>query len=390
MSEGLAPSMQGKVANSQVSNPVSAALEALKSGKDVEQTVYGSSSPSKSLEESASPEGTGKTFSEAFMSGELDEQGSEVVSEESSQESLQPESSTEEQAKEASKDVEEIIISDETGRKKITVDWNDRTKLKRYVEMAAGARKAIAKADTLTKRIAELETQANESREFKDSWTAVENAYSKEGLRGLINLVTGDSQGYEKLVQKELQRAEFRKTATPGELERLDLEEKLQAEARERAKLQQQIESIGREAKADKESALQKSLEAHVTPAFNKHRFAGKLGDQKAEERLDRSIWRDAVDSITALPDHVELTPALIDQHFREAANSYRKLITKTAEEKTKQVIQTKKAAAQESAATMAMKGMKTNSASEDFRSNIRKGDLTSALTSVLTGKLRL
>jgi hypothetical protein len=387
MSEGIAPSMQGKIVNSQVSNPVTAALDALKSGKDVESTVYGSSSPSKSSEEPTPSEGFEKSFTESFMDGE---EGSEASQSEGQQKDLPssldeivPENA---EAKDANKDVEEIIISDESGRKKITVDWNDRTKLKKYVEMAAGMRKFQAERDRVK---AELSKVQSESREYVDSWTAIETAYSKEGIKGLINLVTGEADGYDKLLQRELGKLKARETATPSELERMDLEEKFQREARERQKLQAQVEAQLKKATEEREQASLKSLESRVLPAFEKHRFAGKLGDAKVEDRLDKAIWRETLEVLENYPDHVELTPSMIEKEFREASNTYRKLINKQAEEKTKQVIQKKKVAAQETAAVKAMSGMRSNDARDAFKNDIRKGDLTSALTSVLTGKFK-
>jgi hypothetical protein len=387
MSEGIAPSMQGKIVNSQVSNPVTAALDALKSGKDVENTVYGSSSPSKSSEESTPSEGFEKSFTESFMDGE---EGSEASQSEGQQKDLPssldeivPENA---EAKDANKDVEEIIISDESGRKKITVDWNDRTKLKKYVEMAAGMRKFQAERDRVK---AELSKVQSDSREYVDSWTAIETAYSKEGIKGLINLVTGEADGYDKLLQRELGKLKARETATPSELERMDLEEKFQREARERQKLQAQVEAQLKKATEEREQASLKSLESRVLPAFEKHRFAGKLGDAKVEDRLDKAIWRETLEVLENYPDHVELTPSMIEKEFREASNTYRKLINKQAEEKTKQVIQKKRVAAQETAAVKAMSGMRSNDARDAFKSDIRKGDLTSALTSVLTGKFK-
>jgi hypothetical protein len=387
MSEGIAPSMQGKIVNSQVSNPVTAALDALKSGKDVESTVYGSSSPSKSSEEPTPSEGFEKSFTESFMDGE---EGSEASQSEGQQKDLPssldeivPENA---EAKDANKDVEEIIISDESGRKKITVDWNDRTKLKKYVEMAAGMRKFQAERDRVK---AELSKVQSESREYVDSWTAIETAYNKEGIKGLINLVTGEADGYDKLLQRELGKLKARETATPSELERMDLEEKFQREARERQKLQAQVEAQLKKATEEREQASLKSLESRVLPAFEKHRFAGKLGDAKVEDRLDKAIWRETLEVLENYPDHVELTPSMIEKEFREASNTYRKLINKQAEEKTKQVIQKKKVAAQETAAVKAMSGMRSNDARDAFKNDIRKGDLTSALTSVLTGKFK-
>lgn len=133
-------------------------------------------------------------------------------------------------------------------------------------------------------------------------------------------------------------------------------------------------------------------MESKVHPSFDRYRFAGKLGDEVVEARLDQAVWDQALKRLEEYPDHVELTPNIIEKEFRDISNSFRKIITKQAEVKAQKVVTNKKIAAQENAATAAMSSMMGNTAqsSEKFKTDIRKGDLTSALRDLMTGRFKL
>lgn len=379
-----------KTANPVVDNPVASALDALKSGKDVETAVYGSSSAPKAEAGASLPaEADESGFNvDSFMSGDeapvqQDNSIEGGVSEESTLDEKVPNSASTPTA-----DIEEIIITDDSGKKKLKVDWSDRERLKKYVQQAAGMRKFQAERDQLTTKLKTIEP---EYQDLKKSWGAIEEAFSKGGIKALVNLLANDAQGYDKHLQAEITRIRAREAATPAELERMDLEEKLSLERKERELLQKRVEEDLRRSQEEREVASLKSLEAQVHPAFDKYRFAGKLGDDVVEARLDQAVWDQALKRLEEYPDDVELTPSLIDREFRDVANSFRKIINKQAEVKANKVVTSKKIAAQESAAAVAVNGMMANTAqsAEKFKQDIRKGDLTSALRDMMTGKFK-
>lgn len=383
---------QTPVVNAVVENPVNAALDALKSGQDPELAVYGKSGTinptpdevdtetSAESEPSFNPEDEG-----SWLSGE-----SQESSEAESEESEKPEEITDEPSqpqKKQAADIEEIIISDEEGRKKVKVDWSDREKLKKYVQMAAGMRKFQAERDRLQ---AELKNSQPRLQELESSWKAIEQAYQQEGIRGLVNLLSNRPDGYDQWITQEYQRRKERENASPAQIEKMDLEEKLATERRAREQLAKKVEDDMKRAEAEREQAAQKALEAKLHPAFDKYRFAGKLGDRAVEDQYDRAIWNLAISRLEEIPDTVELTSQLVEKEFRTVAMNFRKMINQQAEKKATAVVNQKKVAAQEKVATSAVNGMRNSGAADAFKSDIKKGDFTSALRSVLTGKVRL
>lgn len=363
-----------------VSNPVSAAIDALKGGRSVEEAVYGTVS---SGSKSAAPTSASNSSAEDALEGATDGNDETGVSLPSALDNV---SDSVEAA--TPKDIEEIIITDDSGRKKVTVDWKDREKLKKYVQMAAGMRKYQVERDKATSELSELKPKYTD---LAQSWEAVESAFSSGGVRGLIDLLAGPG-GYDKHLQAELQRVQTRQTATPSELERMDLEERLSTERKEREKLSRQVEDNLKKAQEKEEASSMKALESVVHPAFDKHRFAGKLGDAVVEAQLDQAVWDQAIKRLEQYPESFELTSAVIEKEFREVSNAFRKIINKQSEQKVQKVIANKKVAAQEAAAAKVMRGYspKTSPNAEKFKSDMRSGNLVSALTDFMTGKIKL
>lgn len=372
--------------NPVVKNPVDAALSALQGGQDVSAAVYGEPS-----------EGAGETIDAADISGtesigdlmDKVESGTEESTEGTETPSaLDAVTDDSEEAAASSSDIEDVIVSDDSGRKKVKVDWNDREKLKKYVQMAAGMRKFQAERDRLNKELSDIQPKYQD---LANSWQAIEDAFSSNGIKGLINLLGGDNEAYDRHIQAEFNRLKSRESASPSELERMDLEERLSSERRERERLAKQVEDNLKKAQEKEETASMKALESIVHPAFDKHRFAGKLGDDVVEARLDQAVWDQALKRLEDYPDDISLTPGIVEKEFRDVANSFRKIINKQAEQKAQKVVTNKKVAAQEAAAAKAMSGYKpkTTQAAEKFKSDIRGGNLVSALSDLMTGKIK-
>lgn len=361
-------------------NAVQAAIEALQSGKDVEAAVYGEGSASPQLEDTESSE---TSFTSQFMD---EESTTEVGQEATPVSSKEPSPDSKAPAKAAAGDIEEVVFSDGEGRKKVKVDFSDREKMKKYVEMAFGMRKFQAERDKLK---AESSTLRKEHEDLKQTWQALEEAYGKGGLRGLVNLLNGSQDAYDKHIESEYSRRRAKEDASPAELKLIEAEERAQRAEEERVRLQNEQKSFMDNIKREKEKAEEESTRAVVTPAFNKYRFAGKLGDSVLETRLDKAIWTQTMSQLAEYSED-EITPALIDKEFRETAATFRRMVQKQTDQTVKKVIEGKKAAAAESAAAKATSGMRMSNDTESFKDEIRKGNLGSALARMMSGKVKL
>ncbi len=305
---------------------------------------------------------------------EIDAQEATNQEQESSEEGQTEES----QSQEAAPAVEELVITGPNGQKqKIQVDWNDKEKLKKYIHAAAGMRKFQAERDNALK---ELKAFKEQSTDVEQSWNAVKGAFEQEGLKGIINLFTNRPDGYDLFLKQELYKQQRKAEASPEELKQIELEEKLEREQKAREQLEKKVQQTLEQSTKEKEAATVAELQSRINPVFDRYRFAGRLGDEAAEQVLDTALWNQTKERLAQYPDDMEVTPQLIDKEFRAVASTLRKVIQKQAEKKTEQVIQTKKTQAATKAAAMATKGYQPGNQKDSIRKSVENNDMLGAL----------
>jgi hypothetical protein len=188
---------------------------------------------------------------------------------------------------------EVITISDDKGRRKIEIDFSNREQLKKYVQMAHGARKWQTERDQALARLKERETK--ESERDKD-WQSLEEAF-QSGYEHLIDRLAGRQGAFDEYVAQRQQRTHLQKTNPEAfaALQAKDLADKLakdlEKEKSENAKFKKSITE-------EREQTEIKALEARVVPAFQKYRFADKLGNPNSEHRLDKMLWNDVMERL--------------------------------------------------------------------------------------------
>ncbi len=288
----------------------------------------------------------------------------------------------------SSADIEFIMAKDETGRKqKIEVNYSDKEAIKKAYAAAAGMRKFQAERDVERKAKAELEKKHTE---LNDVYSKLNDAFQKGGAKAVVALLGSGEQAWHEAVNTELKHRDYLDSLTPDEKYKLEIQEvkrvgqeQLKAEQTRREAFERQI------AEREEQTAL-RSLESKLNPAFDRYRFAGKLGDEQAESTIDEAIWTKVTNRLSELPDDVELTQGLIDKEFRAVADTYRKVINKQAETKVQKTIETKKVNATERAQVAATKGLKQSTGSKQFVDSIKSGDLASAWAALSSGKVKL
>lgn len=377
--------------NATVSNPVEAALNAFKAGADPEAAVYGGASSNPSPSSSNNPQLIPEDGDENSETGSDESSNTEGLQDASQAGDAGAESENVANAAGAPQEDTDshIYVTDESGRKKIKVDFSDKAKVKKAFEYAYGFRKMQAERDKSNAYVKQIEP---EYKELKQSWAAIDKAVQEGGLKGLVNLISGDEKAFDSLIEKEVGLRDWKKTATPSEIERYDAQEMAASEKRAREKLEKEFQGLRDNVAQTQSDAQMKMLESKVNPAFDKWRFAGKLNNPTLEEMLDKSIWTTALDNLEnarqklGIAEH-EMPASMIDQEFRKVRSAFEKVSSVQAETKTSQIMQQKKAAAQEKVVAHASKAMAKQTDAEAFASQIRGGNFVDAFRNALTGK---
>lgn len=358
------------------------ALELFKSGQDPMQAVE--DGPSGPYEESdPQPVNPGEVpgiATEAFNAPSGDEADSqsakpEVESGETLEASTESEDVEEDEAQLSSEenaepDTEIVTVTDHTGkRKKIKIDYTDRNSIKKAHQMMAGARKWQVERD-------QERSWRTENAPKVENWDRLEKIFSEEGSRGLINFLEDDPEAFSRLVDEDLAR----RNASPEEL----AEYQRQDEERARTRREEDFERRQNEL-AEREEAIEtQRLESQINPAFDRYRFAGKLGDEDQEHMLDEMVWNNALKKLEDYPEDTELTQAMIDREFRNVAMKVRKLVNTEAQKQTKKIVKQKKAKAAEQTQIAAKKGMGAERGAAEIRDSIRSGNVAGILSNIL------
>jgi len=273
---------------------------------------------------------------------------------------------------------EVITITDEKGKRRVEVDWNNKDQLKKYVQMAHGARKWQAERDQARSQVEKFSTELGE---MKSNWDVMNRTYQERGVEGLVDLLEGRSGAYKDVIKREMDRARFLERASPEEIEALHAKESAEKNAREVEKMKREYEEFKKQITEKEERAELASLESRVHPVFDKYRFAEKLGDANDEHMFDEMLWNSALKRLEPYEEQgLELTPELIEREFRSVASTIRKRIGLQAEKKAARVVEQKKKEATENVQTKVMSGYRAGGTAKEARDLIDSGNLTGLL----------
>lgn len=297
-------------------------------------------------------------------------------SEETSEEEANSEQSKAPEKTSESKEV--ITVTDEKGKKKITIDYSDKAKIRKAYEMAYGARKWQADRDAARNQAKELQGKVAE---LEGNFQTLEQIRNSRGIEGLIDVLEGRQGAYKEWLQKQIDRHEYLKKASPEEVELLNAREREESRDRELAKLRQELEDRDKKWQEAEERTELRALESRVHPVFDKYRFAGKLGSEDDEHVFDEMLWNSALKRLEPYEEQgLDLSPALIEREFRSVFNVLNKRMSAQAEKRASRAVAQKKQEATENVQSKVMSGYKQGGTAKEAIDMMNSGNLRGLL----------
>lgn len=327
---------------------------------------------------SSEPESSVSTFDTYLQSLEKPEEEAAPTPTPSTDAPPEVEAEATAEAKDEQPAKEEFFVTGPDGRKvKVVADYSDRDQIKKAYEQAAGMRKFQAERDAKTAAYAKLES---EHAPLKETWSKFEQAWQLGGMEGVVDLIAGKQGAFKSELEKYA-------NATPDE--RIQMERQLADEKVRRAETQRQAEIDQKLKMVDERLAMadEKETRALVTPAFQKHRFAGQLGDSVAEQHLDKAVWAEALDRLDKYEG--EITAEVVDQTFEEISSALRRATKVQAERTIKKTVEKKKEEASTQVAAAAMKGMQKDTQAQSLTQRLWNGDSVGVLSELFRGSRR-
>lgn len=284
------------------------------------------------------------TATEDTSDQEIGSESMNIDSQEASteMESVESDESLSEVAEDASPAVntrEKVSVFDDSGRREIEVDFADRETLKKYVQMAHGARKWQADRD---KTVEKLSQSQERLRKVEDNLKALDDAFQREGVEGVIDLLHGERGASKKWIESKVERADFLKYANPDQVRALETQEQFEKLQREMKLEQQRNQEYKKTIDAEREEATQRSLEAIIEPSFMKYGFTGKLGNSEDEDLFNKMLYRTVMDNLQS-KDGENINSADIEGEFKKISESLSRRITAQAEKKASKIVDDKK-----------------------------------------------
>ena len=270
---------------------------------------------------------------------------------------------------------ESIVVTDEKGKRRIEVDFNNKDQLKKYVQMAHGARKWQAERDQALNKAKEVESQYSS---LKGNWDVLEQTYQQSGVEGLIDLLEGRQGAFSEWEKSRIDRHEALKKASPAEREAFELREREALRQREVERMRKENEDFKRSVQAEKETAELRSLEGTIHPTFDRYRFADKLGDRDTEQMFDEMLWQSALKRLEPYEEKgLPITADLVEREFKAVSTALRKRINVQAEKKAAKAVEQKKREATENVQAAVSNGYRSSPVAKEAEDLIKSGNIS-------------
>jgi hypothetical protein len=215
-------------------------------------------------------------------------------------------------------------------------------------------------------------------------------SFKEKGAKGIFEQLGGQG-AFDKAVEDELVRREKLALMSPEEKFQHQFQEREKGYQTEKAEIERKYSEMQQRIEAEKEAAAAESIKSQLLPAFDKYRYAGKLGNDVAESKIDKAIWNEVRENLADLVDKgANLTPSLIEREFRTASSVYSKLVNSQVDAKLKQTVAKKKEDAAQKAQLTVKKGLTANTLQDSIKEDIDNNNWSSLMQKVFTGKVSL
>lgn len=110
-----------------------------------------------------------------------------------------------------------------------------------------------------------------------------------------------------------------------------------------------------------------------------------------AETEFDEMLWNRALTSLEKISDSdVELTQGMVDKEFRRIASTIKKHLSSQVDKNLKKTVSRKKKDAAKKVRATVSRSMQGNQDLQEFRKNMKSGNLVDGLTSFFKAGGRL
>ncbi len=282
---------------------------------------------------------------------------------------------------------QKVTITDDKGRRDIEVDFSDIPYMTKVVQQAAGARKLLAQHADLKKQLDAAKTEREPLAADAGDFRRLAGAWDKDGLGGLVRELTKGSQTLDQVVDAELARRGRVASMTPAEKLAHESAEVAKRESSESKRERDEYKDRIAKLDAKEEAAEKATFQGYMESGLEKYGFTGKLGDEAREHRLNKMLWSAVRSEISDLPDDAVVDSSTVRRLFAEQTRALDLTVKAQVKDKTKQVLEAKKASAKEAAQSTMRAATRVPTAEAELRKQLAGGNFVGGIISALAGK---
>ncbi len=217
------------------------------------------------------------------------------------------------------------------------------------------------------------------SGEAAAKWEEVSSTFKKDGVQGLINLLSGEQDGYSKFIKGIEEKAVRRATASEDELAEMSRSERLEAAENARLAAEREKNEFIERANMKEYEAKRAQVQTRLETAFEKYNMDGKLGDPGRESKLNTLIWKETIEGLEGYAKEKgisedKIPPQVVHQMFKDNADFFGGTIAQAAERQVGGLVEKKKDDAMRSAQAMSTTQAPSRETVEEMAEKHMKG----------------
>lgn len=255
-----------------------------------------------------------------------------------------------------------VTVTDETGKRvKYNYDPKNVEQLDNLAKQAAGFRLMQAERDKAKREMQEFESKGGSK--SAANWNSLDELYrtsggGQAGTEAVFDrLLQGDGTGskLQELKEKWYQERLAREEMSPSERAKLEMNELLERERKERTIRESRLEAQLKAAEERQAKLDQQQLQNEIEPVAAKYSVDGKVGSSALEQVLNEKIRDEALATLAQIAEKLgpdaELDSLTVERAFRASYKKYMSDIsgvvaTKAKDSQAQQKVQAQAAAA--------------------------------------------
>lgn len=361
-----------------------AALEAWKSGKDIDSALRGDASAPAELDEPQDDPldvlyGDDSTPEEPESDADAKDEGSQDEPEAEADDSPEPQEGDSTTFKIGPKDVNIDFKNPESVKSALD---EVKTLVRKYQK---GMRKFQRERDDARRKAKSASSDPKLEKDAKD-FRQLSKLWSEGGVQAVVDqLAKVQGKSWDDFIDAAIERRQLEEK-NPDKAEALGYKDAYEKALAKVETLEARISDIEGNRTKDAEAQEEKALQQLIDPVYQRFSFDGKLDDSESEDAFNDVLWTRSINELQKLPEGTELTRTMVRKVFKKHRDVIARKLKAQAEGEADKIVKKKAKDAVEHMQSAVRSGQASKTSKDKWVDKYHKNAL-GALVDVLRDK---